>query len=447
MACEDGHIDDFPWVEWCHKKGNVCTTPDLKLFTLGLSSSLDDIYVECKNCGSKESLKGALKRDSLKNVIHSCNGNSPWIKRKKSCTKTPRGLQRGASNVYFSSTISALSIPPWSDDIQQLVSSKWSDIKQSIEDYGIEDLKGGLRFIFPGRDKEELQKIYVAIQEQYQMEKRKEDIRLEEWRAFQQAHTKSKHFHIDEEQVHPSISDFVSRVVLVHRLREVRVLRGFTRIDYPDPHDESDVSFSYLSASPVDWLPAVEVLGEGVFIQLNPDTLKQWESRVYVKQRYEKMIQKYQDWRMEKGWDEDEFFSTRFILLHSLSHALIRELSLSCGYSSNSIREKIYSSPEMCGILLYTASPDSDGSLGGIIQQGRTDQFYKLLKQAVARARICSSDPLCSESLDVSENRLNLSACHACQLVAETSCEWSNRLLDRLSLFRTIENDVGYFNF
>jgi hypothetical protein len=236
-------------------------------------------------------------------------------------------------------------------------------------------------------------------------------------------------------------------MVLVHRLREVRALRGFTRIDYPDPHDESEVKYSYLSKDPVDWLPAVEVLGEGIFIQLNQNMLRNWETNnEHVNMRYNSMLKKYQDWRMEKGWEEDGFFSIRFMLLHSLSHSLIRELSLSCGYSSNSIREKIYSGPEMCGILLYTASPDSDGSLGGIIQQGRTEQFYKLLKQAVARSKICSSDPLCSETDDVIENRLNLSACHACSLIAETSCEWSNRLLDRCSLFKTPDNPVGYFD-
>ncbi|KRF39824.1 DUF1998 domain-containing protein [Paenibacillus sp. Soil787] len=446
VACENGHIDDFPWAAWCHKKRGVCASADLKIYTRGQSSSLDDIVVECKSCKAKENLGGALKRDALRNVVGTCSGYSPWIKKtQRNCRSIPRGIQRGASNVYFSSTISALSIPPWSDETQQLVSSKWADIKKSIEEYGLEDLRGGIRYIFPGKAKEEYERLFAAIKDQYEMEYKKEDIRLEEWKAFQEKYKKTKNFHIEEEQVDSSISKFISRVVLVHRLREVRALRGFTRIDYPDPHDESNVSFSFLSGKPVDWLPAVEVLGEGIFIQLSQDVLKIWEESEAVVQRYKKMLEKYQDWRLEKGWDEDEFFSIRFMLLHSLSHALIRELSLSCGYSSNSIREKIYSGPSMCGILLYTASPDSDGSLGGIIQQGRKEQFGKLIKQAVSRARICSSDPLCSETDEVAENRLNLSACHACSLIAETSCEWSNRLLDRLSLFKAEDNEVGFF--
>ncbi|MBX9975202.1 DUF1998 domain-containing protein [Cytobacillus firmus] len=449
MACENGHIDDFPWNEWAH--GDIekaCSSPDLYLKTKGISSALDDILVICKKCNKKNSLAGSLKKGALKSVVHSCNGNSPWKRERDSgCNKTPRGLQRGASNVYFSSTISALSIPPWTDEIQELVSSRWTDIKDIIEQDGFEELKNGLRYIFRGFNKEKMNKIYGIIKQQYQMGQNNEDIRFEEWKAFQDNEKKSKHFHIKEEEVDWSISEYISRIVLAHRLREIRALRGFTRIDYPDPYDDSEIPYSYLSNEKVDWLPAVEILGEGIFIQLNEDRLKDWEESEKVKPRYEQLLKRYQSWREEKGWDQDERFSIRFILLHSLSHALIRELSLSAGYSSSSIREKIYAGPNMCGILLYTGSPDSDGSLGGIIQQGRKDQFHKLLKQAVERSKICSSDPLCSEAENVVENKLNLSACHACSLVSETSCEWSNLLLDRLSLINTEENGYGFFDF
>lgn len=451
MACENGHIDDFPWTEWCHKgHDKVCSNPDLYLKTLGRSSSLDDIHIHCKNCNKSNNLAGALKKNALKSIIGTCNGNSPWKREKvRSCTKIPRGLQRGASNVYFSSTVSALSIPPWTDEIQEVVSSKWTDIKKNIERRGIDGVEHVLDILFPDYDDEKLAKVYSAIKNQYQMGEEQIDIRYEEWKAFQDKENKTNHFHIEEEEIDPSISKYVSRVVLAHRLREIRAIRGFTRIDYPDPNDdENEVPYSYLSSDrDVEWLPGVEILGEGIFIQLNEEELSKWETanNQGVK-RYQQLLDRYQNWRVEKGWKRDQRFSPRFILLHSLSHALIRELSLSCGYSSNSIREKIYSGPDMCGILLYTGSPDSDGSLGGIIQQGRKDQFHKLLKQAIERAKICTSDPLCSESENVVENKLNLSACHACSLISETSCEWSNLLLDRLSLFKTNDNEIGYFD-
>jgi Domain of unknown function (DUF1998) len=451
MACENGHIDDFPWEEWCHDgHDKLCNEPELYITTLGKSSSLDDILIRCKSCKAKKTLAGALKRNALKQIFGSCNGNSPWKREKsKSCKCIPRGLQRGASNVYFSSTVSALSIPPWTDNMQEIVSSKWTNIKKNIEKRGIDGIEPILDIIFPDYSDEDLEKIYIAIKNQYQMDQETMDIRYEEWKAFQDKSNRSKHFHIEEESVDPSISKYISRVVLAHRLREIRAIRGFTRIDYPDPNDESNISYSYLSSDrDIDWLPGVEVLGEGIFIQLNENELKNWEKElVEGSNRYKQLLTRYQDWRIEKGWEQDQRFTERFILLHSLSHVLIRELSLSCGYSSNSIREKIYSGPNMCGVLLYTGSPDSDGSLGGIIQQGRKEQFHKLLKQAIERAKVCTSDPLCSESENVIESKLNLSACHACSLISETSCEWSNLLLDRLSLIKTDENEYGFFDF
>ncbi|MYL71731.1 DUF1998 domain-containing protein [Halobacillus litoralis] len=450
MACEDGHIDDFPWAEWAHKgKDNVCEHPDLYLKTRGSSSALDDINIECKSCKKGfNTLSGALKKDALESVLGKCDGSSPWKRQKSSrCDKVPRGLQRGASNVYFSSSISALSIPPWTDDLQELVSSKWKDIVDIIQEEGFSELKSGLKYIFRGVSQEELDNIYDIIKQQYKMGQEKEDIRYEEWKAFQEDKKITKHFHIEEEAVHQSIQQYISRIVLVHRLREVRALRGFTRIDYPDPNNETSVSYSYLSRNAdIDWLPAVEISGEGLFIQLNEDELKSWEKMIKEKNRYNKLLKRYENWRTEKDWGSDSRFTERFILLHSLSHALIRELSLSCGYSSNSIREKVYCDTDMYGILLYTGSPDSDGSLGGIIQQGRKEQFHKLLKQSILRSKVCTSDPLCSEAENVVESRLNLSACHACSLVSETSCEWSNILLDRLSLFKSNNNDFGFFH-
>ena len=143
MACEDGHIDDFPWNEWAHGGAvNVCSAPDLYLKTKGVSSALDDIIIECRNsnCKKKETLSGSLKKGGLKSVLPSCKGHSPWKRERESkCEKVPRGLQRGASNVYFSSTISALSIPPWTDEIQQQVSAQWTKIKQNIEKRSLED--------------------------------------------------------------------------------------------------------------------------------------------------------------------------------------------------------------------------------------------------------------------------------------------------------------------
>ena len=146
-----------------------------------------------------------------------------------------------------------------------------------------------------------------------------------------------------------------------------------------------------------------------------------------------------------------ENFSARYVLLHTLSHLLIRQLSLECGYSGASIKERIYStwpgsSEVMAGILLYTSSSDSDGSLGGLVRQGHPNEFEKIFRNMLQDAFWCSSDPICIQSKAQGYDSLNFAACHACTLLPETSCEMRNCLLDRASISGTLEDrDKGFF--
>lgn len=100
----------------------------------------------------------------------------------------------------------------------------------------------------------------------------------------------------------------------------------------------------------------------------------------------------------------------------------------------------------MAAILLYTATPDSDGSLGGLADQGRPERLGTLLKDCLERAHYCSSDPLCGHRAAAEVGLLNGAACHACLLVAETSCERANRYLDRAHVVETVAQlGASYF--
>jgi hypothetical protein len=58
----------------------------------------------------------------------------------------------------------------------------------------------------------------------------------------------------------------------------------------------------------------------------------------------------------------------------------------------------------------------------------------------------CSSDPLCSEHNPRRTGKLTGASCHACSLVAETSCEYANRFLDRALICDLARvSGVGYF--
>ena len=110
------------------------------------------------------------------------------------------------------------------------------------------------------------------------------------------------------------------------------------------------------------------------------------------------------------------------------------ELSLDAGYPVASLRERVYSGEGQSGILVYTASADSAGSLGGLSAQSQPDRIWAVVQNAIRRARWCSSDPVCIESTGSGADALNLAACHACVLLPETSCERMNHVLDRATL-------------
>ena len=228
----------------------------------------------------------------------------------------------------------------------------------------------------------------------------------------------------------------VGHITQVARLREVRALYGFSRINPPSgPMGKAKVT--PLSKSPKHWLPAVEVRGEGIFITLAEERLREWEAREPVRRRAAALDhQNRQEIRERLGDDAEPRFpiTARYVLIHTLSHLLMRELALECGYSTSSLRERLYVDAGelgMCGVLIFTATSDADGTLGGLVQQGRPDRIEALVRSAVDGARWCSSDPLCMTGIVSLSNGLNGAACHSCTLAPETSCETFNHFLDR----------------
>ena len=142
-----------------------------------------------------------------------------------------------------------------------------------------------------------------------------------------------------------------------------------------------------------------------------------------------------------------------FVLIHTFAHLLINQLAFECGYGSSSIRERIYCEKTsnnlgMTGVLIYTASGDSEGSLGGLVRQGTKGHIEDTIRDAIKNAAWCSSDPVCIQSLGQGPESLNLAACHNCALLPETCCECGNRLLDRGLIVGTLDNngsEIGFF--
>jgi len=262
---------------------------------------------------------------------------------------------------------------------------------------------------------------------------------------------RSNDFRLQDEGQPPGLGRHVARVVLVERLREVVALIGFTRVEGPDSGVAEDAkagpSAPLESKNQPTWVPASEVRGEGIFIQLNEDAISEWAATVADTPRMAALQSAHDAWRRRRGITPPEagWPGARYVLAHSLSHAIINQVALECGYAAASIRERLYvreavdSSAAMAGVLLYTAAPDAEGTLGGLVRLGRHAAFQQILDHALERMRLCSADPFCAEHSAVgSEDVLHGAACHACLFVPETSCERGNRYLDRAALAATM---------
>ena len=254
---------------------------------------------------------------------------------------------------------------------------------------------------------------------------------------------------IDMSDYEEWMSDFFSSVVRVEQLKETRVYTGFSRIT---PLSSGDPCEAPISEKDLNWLPAIEVRGEGIFFQFNITAVKKFVTERlengHAQRRNEKIQTRIANGEpnlvRRKSVDEE------FLLVHSFSHALIRQLAFECGYDASSIKERIFVGKsdeiEMCAVLIYTASGDSEGSLGGLVERAQPGFLEKTIENAVRESVICSNDPVCTVSGLNFQNLDNVVSCHACNMLPETSCEHGNFLLDRSALIGTLEKpDKGYF--
>lgn len=445
-ACPKGHVDDLDWYAFVHGTGNPCRQ-QLWLVEHGTSGDLGDFEVRCE-CSKSRPLHEATLMEM--NPLGRCSGARPWIgaNAREACDQPSRLLIRTASNAYFPQVMSVLSLPNRGTAIHGVVAELWDDL-QIVEDLGgLNFLKKKPRIaegLVAYRDED----VLAAIQEHRSGKSTERPIKQVELDAllavsegFGDDIPVDPDFHARRlpERIwrHSKRSDKIEAVIQVHRLREVQALAGFTRFEAETPdiygEYESDVERAQLALEP-RWFPAVENRGEGIFIQLRAASVQEWLSWPGVKARLQHLENGHQRWLQERQLDSKHHFpGGPYVLLHTLSHLLIQSLSMRCGYPASSLRERIYVDVDnkRYGILLYTGSPDADGTLGGLVQQARHIEAH--LAQALRIAALCSNDPICAQHVPdegMEERWLHGAACHGCALIAETSCEMRNDYLDR----------------
>ncbi|MDN5859163.1 MAG: DUF1998 domain-containing protein [Pseudonocardia sp.] len=455
LTCTNGHLDDFPYRHFVHR-GGACpkaTAPRLRMADRGgnLGANVEILRI---HCGAKRNIREALGKRGQQH-LPACRGRHAhlsWFD-PDGCAAEPKVLVVGASNQWFSKTLAALAVPrTGASELATLVEQNWlalEGLSKAMLPYARANVKAVAAF-----DRWSDDELWAAIEafraaaddEDDEPASGYPDLRTAEWEIFSAARLPepSDDFTLHRPGVPDALKGFLADVVQAERLREVRALVGFTRLDAPDPDDPDLVATAPLArAVRPEWVPASEVRGEGIFLRLPEELLRAWEVRVggsaalrAHEQAYGRFRENRRSDRIAGPFDPMRHWpGARYIAMHSLSHLLIRAIALECGYSSASLSERIYAGPvddPRSGILIYTSVPDAEGTLGGLVTLGEQRELGRLVRRALSDALRCSSDPLCAERLPAAPaDFLHGAACHVCLFVSETTCERGNRFLDR----------------
>lgn len=491
-VCGNGHVQDFPWLDWPHKgmERQEYAKHHVSLKSSGSSSKFSDYYVICNDCGRREKLNVFNKdifQKQLKDRGIQCHGKLVWKQgdQASKCNAPLQVAMKSATNLYFPNVISSVNIPFEQDQTLELLQKKssadYEALLQQIFKFDEADRVNKIkkdstidtRIKLNADNLEGIvnqEEIKQALISKFSVDKVNTTMgyRREEFEVLsgRKGYTnKNKRFQIqviDKDNFNLEktsyFTDLIDKITLIHQLEVIRVLRGYSRINPTDNEqikemvlegNESPESAKEVSLRRSDGrYVGMSSLGEGFFIELSAKKIQRWLSDFSESNTFSII----KDKESKVAFDDDlQFVDPAYYLLHTLSHLIIRELNFNSGYSSASLKERLYFSnsaeqENMYGILIYTSSSDAEGTLGGLVKQGVPATFFKILENAISKARWCSFDPICISSPGQGRNSLNGAACHACALISETSCEKMNLFLDRRVLVGEYGHpEVGFF--
>ena len=439
MVCASGHLSDFPWGQWLHQiEGPACSGPNDSLRYLP-GSLPDRPRVECRTCGRSRILNPREEK-------FTCMGGRPWLPGHppEICHQEAQIMERTSTAIYYPNVISSITVPPPGVDNPPLMHQLRANsaIRSQRRTYALDKSESNINEIVHicaqlgvNTDADQVKRHLAELEiERHEAEDRPRE--LDALLAGRLRPTKSyglPDLIAEPQRIYDYQSDLITRIFqavsLVPRLREVRVLTGFSRVRPADT--PTTVNYEQLWGGPipepvpgdsrVGWLPAYEVFGEGILFQFRDDTVAEWERDIYEMVAARPM-----------GRTRD----LRGFLVHTLAHAIMRAAAPYSGYPLPSLRERIYDTDKRLAFLVYTSDGDLQGTLGGLVDLGRPGRLESLMEDAIDRIRWCTTDPVCIED-GINLGRADTTlpgACHHCLLVPETSCERANRKLDRASL-------------
>jgi hypothetical protein len=466
VACRRGHMDDANWPSLAHRGRDPCGRVTHFIWRAG-TGSLSQIEVECPHCHAKGNLGDAYGRD------WPCSGRLPELEGtgptpRPGCDVPAKMVQKQASNLRLTELSTLFTIPPRYTRLHALlqltpvissvraVAVTHTALDRDVLAQILDDLVNAQHSVrksdadeilsYPWPEVEQaLRDIQTPVPTQYHV------LLEEEFEALVRASedgapplrglrpTSQVIFQVDPHRVRqfPGPGGTMFRVTPVLTLRTVTVQRGYRReVDLRAPSEVVDVAFTPGGGPGAGWYPGVEFLGEGVFVMLEPHADQPRRSMAGDAQRAWLAASRdsvYPEYLFRDPTNRVEMHPM-FVWWHTFAHLLLRATSIEAGYSSASVRERVYLShlqnPARVrgGILLYATQPGTDGTLGGLI--ALVPSFGTILNQAYDAAQYCSGDPLCIEHR-FARGAYNGSACYACLLLSETSCEHRNMWLDR----------------
>jgi hypothetical protein len=469
LTCTNGHLDEFPYELWVHR-GRRCAKadwPDLKMRDANLGKSVGSM-IACTQCGETRGMaeaQGSVGRDKLP---HTCRGRHPHLNAfDQECSARPALIMMGASNLWFASTQSIIVMPRTDAEKTEVLADRLRvevGIEQITQFAGQLDV---IRALAAARgvdvttvsDDSLAAAIVDALSPPESEEQRKEklatwdpvELLVPEWQYLQKpalfpSQKNTSGLMVTDMPRGPTLPARISRVVAVNQMKKVNAFIGFTRLDEMDRVNDLPGRLVKLTRSgrPA-WVPATEDRGEGIFLQLSLDAVEAWENSVYTSPLWaahraanrRNFARRFSE--TAKAVNPDTRLpAPRYWLLHTLSHVLIREMAMSCGYGAASLTERIYGwsasahREGAAGLLICTTASDSEGTLGGLVALSEPSRLQGLVISALRRAGRCSSDPVCAmRTPSDPEDFLHGAACHCCTFASETSCERANRFLDR----------------
>ncbi|GAA3539005.1 DUF1998 domain-containing protein [Nocardioides daeguensis] len=487
LTCTNGHLDEFPYSLWVHrgKKCPKAELPDLKMRDANVGKSVGSI-IACASCGQTRGMaeaQGSIGRDKLP---QKCRGRHPHLNAfDNGCDARPALIMMGASNLWFASTQSIIVMPRTDAEEKEALADRLrvelgvEQVKQfgtqidvikalagakniDLNDLSDDDIVAAIADVLAPEDSEEVRQEKLAAWDPV-------DLLVPEWRYLQKPslfpqQQNSSGLMVTEMQRDADLHPRISRVVAVNKMKKVNAVLGFTRLDEMDRVNDLVSRLVKLTRNgKPSWVPATEDRGEGIFVQLDLEAVASWEQSILSTPLWEAHRSAHRR-NFERRFSETaknvdpdlRLPAPRYWLLHTLSHALIREMAMSSGYGAASLTERIYgwsSTPQReaaAGLLICTTASDSEGTLGGLVALSEPARLHGLVVSALRRASRCSSDPVCATRTPSDpEDFLHGAACHCCSFASETSCEKANRFLDRRFLLNlptaTGETVPGFF--